>query len=690
MMLSQLDIPHILTTSEHDLSKDFYTPCLTSSVQYSRGVGFFTSGWLKANMQGIETFASNNGYARLITSPILESKDWDAIRRGYHARSDEELETELKAAIKKLQAELGKDISSLLSWLIYDGILDLKFALPANKLSGDFHDKFGIFKDELGNSLSFNGSYNDSAKGLRNYESIKVFRSWLPHEREDIEHDTSRFERLWSGEDPNVNVFPVPAALKAELIRLRNVSARPYEKRSKPEEKSFPSIPDGVELRPYQKEAIQRWFSNNGRGLFEMATGTGKTFTALAALVKLADALRSKGTATFTVVICPFINLVDQWADEMGIFGFKPVRCYGDQKKWRPKFVEMIAKANWRNDDSEIVVTTNATYRQHIHAQLEDVRASLVIVIDEMHNFASDGLRKCLPNADFRIGLSATPEIWYRSEVTDELIRYFHGVVFKLDLDDAIRQGFLVPYIYNPLVVELTDHELGEYLDLSKAISRCVNAGSSIDEPSEALTILLTKRARILSLAANKLPLLRELMNNFVNEAYQLVYCGAGRPVAETTDEETRQIDDTVALLGNELSMHVDRYTSEQSSSERRRVLREFRRGELKALVAIRCLDEGIDISEIRRAFILSSSVNPRQWIQRRGRILRRAEGKDKAEIFDFLAIPPAAAAHSDPERNLVRRELLRASEFCKDSLNELEASARLLETKQRFNLLDI
>lgn len=690
MSLNKLSIPHILNTSEHNFSKDFYTPCLRESVEYSRGVGYFTSGWLRANLPGMSAFAETGGYARFITSPILEEKDWDAISRGYEARYSRELEQSIRRDFEEIADDLGDSLSVLLSWLVYDGVIDFRFAVPHRDLAGDFHDKFGIFRDLMGNSVSFNGSYNDSAKGLRNYESIKVFRSWISHEREDTEHDAKRFEGLWDGHDPNVKVYPIPTALKEKLIQVRRRAARPYKVSATLPKQSRPMLGEGVHLRSYQKTAIRKIFENGGSGLLEMATGTGKTFTALAALIKLFDMLRQNGTSTFAVVVCPFTNLVDQWADEMRKFGFRPLSCYGTKGNWEHSFMHLVTQCNRSGNAHDVVVTTISTFRLHISGRLDQLRLPLTLIVDEMHNFASERLRASLPAAQFRIGLSATPEIWFNSKVTEELIRYFDGIVYKLDLSNAIREGFLTPYKYHPILVSLTEEEYDVYRDISSKIGRAMQFGDDLENPSRSLSILLTKRARVLSMAENKVTELRRILSQRANHQFQLIYCGSGAPLGQSDKSEKRQVNHVLALLGTDLKISANKYTSDESLDQRRRILSDFRAGALETLVSIRCLDEGIDIPEIRSAFILSSYVNPRQWVQRRGRILRKAKGKKNAEIFDFLVIPPFYDTIGSTERNLVRRELQRASEFAKAALNGALAESILLPVKKKFRLMDL
>ena len=286
--LSDLDILPVMDTSTHDLSTEFFTPLLSNSIRYERGVGFFSSGWLRINAKGMLAFANNGGRARWVTSPILDKADWEALETGYTARGDPVLRRALEHNITNLAKTLEKDTLSALAWMVADEIITFKLALPYQKLEqGDFHDKFGVFTDIQGNQVSFNGSYNDSIQGTRNYESIKIFCSWQTSFAPLVQADTERFEGLWSNLDPNVQVFDLPEAARQNILRLRTAE-RPYSepdwiklRRIREAQSTYnlsqPAIPQNTTLREYQNEAIDAWFKHQCRGLLEIATGCDVT-----------------------------------------------------------------------------------------------------------------------------------------------------------------------------------------------------------------------------------------------------------------------------------------------------------------------------------------------------------------------------------------------------------------------------
>ena len=282
MTLASFQFPSTLDSSSADLIADFFIPALSTAVRYDRGVGYFSSGWLRITAQGMINFAAHGGRARWVTSPILQEADWQALQRGEQARTDAVLRAAIAENIADLAESLAQDTLSALAWMVADGVLDFRLALPTNKLTGgDFHDKFGIFTDAQGHQLSFNGSYNESVQGTRNYESIKIFHGSEPAFAPLVQADVQRFERLWHNQDPNVAVFALPDGVPPWLapaqLKEPPTGYRPIQ----------PLISQTLRLRNYQTTAIDAWFAHQCRGLFEMATGTGKTITALAASARL-------------------------------------------------------------------------------------------------------------------------------------------------------------------------------------------------------------------------------------------------------------------------------------------------------------------------------------------------------------------------------------------------------------------
>jgi len=688
----ELGLPKTLDTSTANIIQDFFVPMLARSTRYDRGVGFFSAGWLRLSAQGIVDFARNSGRARWVTSPILSEADWQALQLGEAARCDEVLRRAMARNLGELERALEVETLSALAWLVADGVLDFKLALPHSKLErGEFHDKFGVFMDAEGNQVSFNGSYNDSIQGTRNYESIKVFCSWHPAFADMVRADAERFERLWNNFDRNVQVFDLPEAARAHIVRLRT-KERPY---SEPDWEKLrllrdgkssyivqrparPHVPPHIALRDYQVQAIDAWFAHDCQGLLEMATGTGKTITALAASARLYE----REECLAVIIAVPYQHLVDQWHEEAKAFGYQPTLAYQSKARWLDKLNGQIIEFNGGYRPFISVITTHTTFiSPEFQGSIARLNGPSLLIADEAHHLGAERSRQNYPqNVSFRLALSATPDRWFDDVGTAALRAYFGETVFAFPLEKAIGVS-LTPYYYHPHLVPLTDEEMEHYEELSAKIARLINRED--EDGQQALKMLLIKRAKLLNKAENKLTVLSELVDEQDAIEHTLFYCAPG------------QIDDALRLLGWEKGLLVHRFTAEEGTKERQQLLADFASGDLQALAAMKCLDEGVDVPSTRTAFILASSSNPREFIQRRGRILRKAPGKEFSTVYDLVAVPPTAwtASQDTPtfqaERSIIRRELQRFKEFANPALNKHQALDVIWDIASRYNLLD-
>ncbi|MEG3969838.1 DNA phosphorothioation system restriction enzyme [Microcoleus sp. T2B6] len=448
-------------------------------------------------------------------------------------------------------------------------------------------------------------------------------------------------------------------------------------------------MPPSLQLRQYQRVAVANWFANQGRGTLKMATGSGKTITALA----IATELYNKINLRVLLVICPYCHLVNQWARESEKFGLKPILAFDSARSWQNKLAAGLYEVRSGDRAFLTIITTNATLMgDSLRSQLRYFPEKTLIIGDEVHNLGAPRLGESLPrNIGLRLALSATPERHFDEQGTEAILDYFGPVLQpELTLADAIRQKALVHYLYYPILVELTEAETRKYSRLTQKIGWALWGDEKVEE-NDALTTLLMQRARLIGAAANKLVALRELMIHRLDTAHTLFYCGDGAIEGSARRNNNRQLTETAKLLGSELGYRVNTYTAATPLAERERLRQQFESGELQGLVAIRCLDEGVDIPAIRNAVILASSSNPRQFIQRRGRILRPHPGKERATLFDMIVLPPDLGRETlEVERNLLRKELKRFLEFADLADNAGEARVKLLQLQKRYGLLDI
>ena len=467
------------------------------------------------------------------------------------------------------------------------------------------------------------------------------------------------------------------------LYRYKHLNSQLKEKSSVYQYSNLgtPAFPKDLILRKYQHQAVANWLENKGRGTLKMATGSGKTIIALA----IATELYQQIGLQVLLIVCPYIHLVNQWSRECQKFNLEPIAAMNRVDDWQGKLSNQLYNLNINPQSFITIITTNSTLiNEGFQSQLKYFPAKTLIVGDEAHNLGSSRLETSLPrNIGLRLALSATPERQYDEIGTEALLNYFGSIIQpEFTLADAIAQGALVHYLYYPIFVELTNSEALVYAKLTKRIGWILSKNNSLQD-NDTLTSLLTKRSRLVATASNKLNSLGELMSSRLDTSHTLFYCGDGY-----LDDDTRQIDAVTHLLGKELGYRVNTYTTDTPIETRENLRRQFESGELQGLVAIRCLDEGVDIPAIKTAVILASTSNHRQFIQRRGRILRPHPDKKQAVLFDTIVVPPDLDRETwEVERNLLRKELYRFITFAELADNAAEARNKLLQLQDRYQL---
>lgn len=693
-------------SDQQDVVESFFVPAFTVAASYSRAVGYFTSTSLALYARGIEIFAERGGTMRLIASPHLNAEDVVDIEHGYDLREVVE-----RATLRELERESRDtllDGLGMLGRLIAQDKLDIKLAfVRRGGRVGIYHEKIGIFRDTLGDLVSFTGSSNETYGGLMaNFESVEVYRGWVAGDGARALRLESDFQALWSNQTANLSVERFPDVARDRLIRLGN-ERRPNPLPGRDDALNSPpvaipkptrlTIPAWLTVRDYQKKAVQAWLAHRGRGLLKMATGTGKTKTALVAATQLGNVLSQNEQSLVILVLAPLQHLVDQWISEVEAFGVPPLPVYESSKKWQLVVEEQLAEARMGQRPVVVMVATNTSFAgEKFQSVLSRITQPLLVIADEAHNLGSSTYRSSLPsNATYRLALSATPERWFDDEGTEALSAYFGPIVFELGLGEAIKIGALTQYRYVPRLVELGDFETSLYLSLTAQIASLIASGEELGkaDPESPLGFLLRQRAGVLGHAEGKLAALREDLAARRDSWFQLIYCAEGqRPTEPGEPQGPNQLREVMDLVGNQLRLSAHSYTSETQRAERQVLLRRFGTGEdLRVLVAMRCLDEGVDIPDARIGYLLASSSNPRQFIQRRGRLLRRAAGKERAEILDYLAVPPSGTPiNFTVERALLARELQRANEFGKLSENYETTLEVLRPLKERYQLLDM
>jgi DNA phosphorothioation system restriction enzyme len=701
--LRELEIQETYRSNDCDLVKDFYEPCLARSRTYDRAVGFFSSSALALVARGLTVFIQAGGRMRLVTSPKLSEADVAAIAQGLQQR-DEVIQRALLSSFNETIPDLVRRRLEALTWLLAQGLLEIKLAVPKS-LRGLYHEKLGIFADAEENLVTFSGSANESENALQhNFEVLEIFTSWQVGVEQRALRRAQAFEDLWQNRTAKVEVMAFPEAVKRQLIQSycpdRPPTREPYAASVTGTYHTLPAgapqMPTDFQLRPYQQQAVENWFKNKGRGTLKMATGSGKTITALAIASELyKKCAAQKVPLQALLIICPYRHLVTQWAAESCKFGLQPILAFDKVQTWQGELQSQLMDLSLGSKLFVSVITTNATLmRDTLQSQLAFFPQWTLVIGDEAHNLGARRLEQSLPdnNPPLRLALSATPERYFDEEGTEKLFEYFGSVIQpEFTLKDAIASGALTPYLYHPRLIKLTEEEIEVYADLTAKIGRALASGKRSETDEAILSALLVKRARLVGSAANKLTSLRELMANRTRTRHTLFYCGDGSVEDEVSEESLRQLEAVTRLLREEMGVRVQPYTAETRLEDREELRYQFETGMLQGLVAIRCLDEGVDIPAIQTAVIMASSSNPRQFVQRRGRILRKSEGKERAELFDMIVIPPDLGGELfEVERNLLRSELRRFAEFADLAVNRAQAREALLPLQRQYDLLEL
>lgn len=635
----------------NQIYEDFYFPCLKKSYRYDRAAGYFTSHSLDLLAEGLDVFLSNSGKVRIVANPYLSEEDFDAIEKGYKAREDVIINSLLREIEKN-----GEEMSNLntLSLLISRNQLDIKIAYPMR--NGIYHEKFGIFKDKEGNAVGFSGSANETIGGLKeNFEKIDVYTN--DREAFRVQDMIDDFEALWEDDTDFLKVISIPNVVKEKIHEVAATTGK--NERIKP--------------RPYQSEAIEAVINNGWQGILEMATGTGKTYTGLL----IAQEFLKRYSKIFLVIIVPYKHLIEQWIKSTEDLSFNDIMtCSSDNRNWRDELHIKVRDFNSGLTNHPVVITTYHTAAtKDFNNYMSRIRKYEFLIADEVHYMGQNRMKdNKMHEFQGKIGLSATPERWFDESGSKYITQFFNGIVYYYTLEKAIATGFLTEYEYLPIVTGLSNEELDKYEDYTRRIIPLIHIKNPNRSQEKQLQSLFIQRSRIIKKARSKKDKLLELLSNqdIEDVSHVLVYCAEGQ-----IDEITRSL--------NNIGYRVHRFDHRVSNLDREKILQAFDLGDIQILVAINCLDEGVDVPATRTAYFLSSTSNPRQFVQRRGRVLRTNEGKAYAKIYDFITIPKQA--RNNTFQSIVAKEAPRIAEFSEYALNKHSARDQLAPYLKRPNL---
>lgn len=668
---------HLENSYESDESKEhlidnFYNPVLECANRYYRIAGFFSSSSLVVAAEGISGLIHNGGKMYLLVSPELSEEDYKTIIEYDRIHENSSIFDELD-----LDSIPHENIQAL-AWLLNSGLLQIKIVVGLKSRNSLFHQKVGIVFDEAGNILSFSGSINETAQAwINNIEEFKVFRSWEPGQIEYLQSDLNKFLAYWKGERPNIaRVYDVPEAIKQRIIRVRprDINDLQIMRRYRKDRKTKGCL---LSLFPHQARAVEKWLANDCSLLMEMATGTGKTRTAIGCIVEM---LKTEEKLCI-IVATPQLTLTQQWEQDiidLKISVDKTITVPGDysSSQWKKELELLFLDLSDDKVRTAIVFTTHTTastarFINIIKANKYDTK--ILFICDEVHAIGSLQQRNAmLQEYDYRIGLSATPERMFDDSGTNQVRTYFGNNSFEFSIADALHtinpstnQPFLNKFFYYPIFVNLTSDETKRYANYTRQIAR-LKQQEDVDE--EELQRLYDRRAKIGKNAENKYAAFSNLLDRMnPSEIKDTIVFVSDQQISRCFDIMSGKRIRRAKITESE---SANKIVNEEGESERQEIISQFKRRELQVLVGMKCLDEGIDIKNARVAILMANSINPREYVQRVGRVIRTTPGKRPSEIYDFIIIPDVGASTG---MGILEKEAHRAQQIAINALNYSE-----------------
>ncbi|WP_282636535.1 DEAD/DEAH box helicase family protein [Sphingobacterium thalpophilum] len=719
-MLSQIEFPKsrtYRTGSDHE-PFEFYLNCLFHSKQLDLLLGYFSSAAISVLSLGFAKFIYDGGKLRIVANQILSEEDRNAILLAKEADIEPPLDlTDIKA-LKNSLDEYGKHFFKCLAYLISINSIEIK--IVKTKTKGIPHYKSGIFKDEF-NKVSFQASCNFTAYGLlENAESLNCFVSTdgvsATHK---ITEDEEYFEQIFeekAGHLEYISAENIEIAIKSEFggARIDELLIEENElikkKRFKFSDDKIAELLDGLDWeieklanepkfpypsgpRPYQIDAYVNWKNNNYNGVFAMATGTGKTITSLNCILKEYQLSQKYNF----IVLVPSIALLKQWETEIRQFNFNRVIKIGGGHNWEQTLGTIASNKLWRKKENYALIATYGSFvTDRFQKYFNKIQDDITLIADEAHNIGASSIRKLLPGIHIakKIGLSATPKRIYDPEGTEALDTFFKDkppYCYQFDMGRALNEGFLTEYKYFPKLVELTKDETDEYVELSKKLLKYFDTETGEFNSDPMVEILLLRRKNLIHKAINKLSVFKRILTELSDQnKLQYIFTYVPEGYINTADGENEKLLDRYLRVGAGTipGLKMNSYTSEDTDLEA--ILRGFSEGRINLLFAMKMLDEGVDVPRAEVGIFCSSTGNPRQFIQRRGRLLRKHADKAFATIYDMIVIPSQLLANQslfNMEKNLVKKELQRVAYFASLSMNYYDTKDTLAAVCKKYEL---
>lgn len=699
---------------------EFYEEAFPISQSIDLLLGYFSSNAIRVLSKSFAEFVFNGGTMRIITNHIYSLMDYENLLANPEV-SDEDKLIDIFQDISKIEKNLSKHglhFFDCLKYLLKEKKLEL---LPVKFNQVDLaHCKTMTLYDGT-NYITTDGSINFTLSALlKNSESFQVETPWNGEVSiKRIEDAKANFEKIFNKKHPDYNYIDrekieivinsigrdkdikdlLDDSLKLENTDYSEKIKRVLEKKEKRFTNKIdlilntPKFPFPQGPRDYQKDALSEWIKKDYSGVFAMATGTGKTITSLNCLLNLYN---EKGFYR-AIILVPSIALLNQWEEEVKSFNFRNILKVGGGNNWEKDLANYSSNFSWGLKTDLVIISTYGSFvLDRFQNLFKKIQEDFLLIADEAHNMGANNIKNRLSGLKVqkKIGLSATPKRIYDPEGTiaiDEFFKDAPPYTYSFGMEKALEFGFLTGYKYYPQIVELTEEEFEEYSEISKKLLKFFDFENGKFKDDPIVEILLLKRKSIIHKAENKLDLFSSIIGDLIKnkkDKFVFAYIPEGNKLNNDGDS-VKILNQYLKRINEDYpSKKMNSYTSEDHNLDE--ILRGFEDGKIEILFAMKMLDEGVDVPRAEVGIFASSTGNPRQFIQRRGRLLRKHKDKAYSTIYDMVVIPKLNSSLGDMlsiERNLVKNELNRVAYFASLAMNFYDSKETLNQVCQKYDL---
>lgn len=705
--------------SEH-IPLEFYEEVFPISKNIDLLLGYFSSNAFKVLSRSFAEFIFNGGKMRIVTNHVLSLRDKENLIDNSLLENEDQV-IDVFGDIEKLENELsdyGQHFFDCLKYLQKENRLTI---IPVKFNGVDLaHCKKMILFDGK-DYISTDGSINFTLSALtKNSESFEINAPWKGEifekrtvlekenfdkifkkthssyeylEPKDIEIVISKIGKNKELQDlleDSIRIDTSSFGEKVSGILLKKKVRFQYKVNDL---KGLPRFPYPSGAREYQEEAYVNWVRSGYSGVFAMATGTGKTISSLNCLLKEYQ----KSNCYRAIILVPSIALLNQWEEEVLNFNFNKILKAGGGNNWESSLANYTSNFGWNIKEDIVIISTYGSFvTDRFQKYFKKIQQDFLLIADEAHNMGASNIRKKLNdiNVEKKIGLSATPKRVYDIDGTTALDQFFNDsppYTYNFSMEKALKDGFLSEYKYFPIIVELNEDELKEYISISKKLLKFFDFDKGEFKKDPIVEILLLKRKNIIHKANNKIDSFKSILKELNKDDklnYVFTYIPEGYVYSE--DGDSKKLLNEFIKAGAETipKLKMNSYTSEDDKLDE--ILRGFSEGKINLLFAMKMLDEGVDVPRAEIGIFCSSTGNPRQFIQRRGRLLRNHKDKAFATIYDMVVIPRLDSPGEEyytMERNMVKTEMQRVAYFSSLSMNYYDSRDNLINVCEKYDL---